>query len=80
MDAFLTMIATHLAAAGFGGGVLIVALISCLPTNRPKTKDEWYAYFRNSLQTAIPASRHPDPTQPASSQEKAPPPEIQPKQ
>ena len=71
----MDLIAHHLTAAGFGSGVLIVALISCLPQVRPKTLDEWYAYIRHSLQTAIPAARNaelppqippPDPPQPPS--------------
>lgn len=65
MQAFLALVMHHMTAAGFGSGVLIVALISCLPANRPKTLDQWYAYFRESLQTAIPAARHPQgPTTP----------------
>jgi hypothetical protein len=56
----MDLIANHLTAAGFGGGVLIIALISCMPQNRPKTLDDWYAYIRHSLQTAIPAARHAD--------------------
>ena len=65
MQAFLDMVMHHLTAAGFGGGVLIVALISCLPAKRPRSVDDWYSYFREALQTAIPAARHhQDPQQP----------------
>ncbi len=62
------LIIQHLTAAGFGGGVLIVAIISSLPPNRPRTLDDWWHFMRESLQTAIPAARHPQspqsPTQP----------------
>ena len=61
MSTVYQLIMQHLTAAGFGGGVLFVALISCLPSNRPHTLDDWYAYFRHSLQTAIPAARHAEP-------------------
>ena len=65
MHELLTLIQQHMTAAGLGSGVLFVALVSCLPVDRPKTLDQWYAYIRESLQTAIPAARHPvNPTEP----------------
>ena len=38
-------------------GVLVIASISVLPEIRPKTVDDWYAFIRHALQTAIPAAR-----------------------
>lgn len=66
MHEILTLLAQHATAAGFGGGALLVAAITCLPAKRPRTLDEFYAYFRDAFQTAIPAGkRHPDPIPPA---------------
>ena len=66
MHELLVFINQHMAATGVGSGVFIVALISCLPHNRPRTADEWYTFIREALQTAIPAARHPivNPSQP----------------
>lgn len=66
MHEILTLLAQHATAAGFGGGALLVAAITCLPESRPRTLDQLYTYVRDALQTAIPAGkRHPDPIPPA---------------
>lgn len=65
MHPFLTLLAHHATAAGFGGGALLIASITCLPEKRPRSFDDFYAYVRDALQTAIPAGkRHPAPTRP----------------
>ena len=43
--------------------ILGIALVSCMPANRPKSIDDWYEYIRHSLQTAIPAARAATPSQ-----------------
>ena len=40
-------------------GVLGVAVVSCIPERVPKSLQEWWTWMRESLQTAIPAARHP---------------------
>ncbi len=67
LNQFASLIGHHMAATGIGSGVLMLALISCLPERRPRTVDDWYAYIRESLQTAIPASRR-HPSQPDAEQ------------
>lgn len=57
MNAIFDNIAHHFAAYGFGAGAFLIAAISCMPEKRPSTIDDWYAYFRHSLQTAVPAAR-----------------------
>lgn len=57
MNGLVAFLSHHLAATGFGSGALIVAIISTMPQIRPKTLDDWWEWVRNSLQTAIPASR-----------------------
>lgn len=65
LTAIFHLLQAHLAATGVTGGLLFIALVSSLPEERPRTIDDWYRYFRESLQTAIPAARrHPqNPTQ-----------------
>ena len=57
MHAFLSFIAQHWTAAGFGSGAVLIAFATCLPEKRPRTLDDFYAYFRESVQTVIPAGR-----------------------
>ncbi len=40
-------------------GVLFVAAVSTMPPRIPKTVQECWEWMRESLQTAIPAARHP---------------------
>lgn len=35
-------------------GVLVFAAINTIPEKRPQTKDEYYAWFKEALQTALP--------------------------
>ena len=56
----LHALAAHPAQVEGGAAVLLFAFISSLPAQRPKSLDDWYAYFRESLQSAIPVGRvHP---------------------
>ena len=43
--------------------ILGIAFVSCMPPVRPKSIDDWYDYFRHTLQTAIPAARAATPSQ-----------------
>ncbi len=38
-------------------GALFVAGVCCMPATRPKGIDDWYTWFRDTLQTAVPAAR-----------------------
>ena len=72
MHEILTLLAQHITAAGFGGGALLIAAITCMPAKRPRSLDEFYAYVRDALQTAIPAGkRHPDPPPPGEPAQKS---------
>ena len=60
MNALIEHISQHLATYGVGGGVLIVAAISCMPEKIPFSAQECWTWLRASLQTAIPArTSHP---------------------
>lgn len=39
------------------GGIVGIAFITTLPAQRPRSLDEIYDYFRDALQTAIPAGK-----------------------
>jgi hypothetical protein len=58
-------IAEHIAAHWVVYSTAAVALgastISCMPERFPRTLDEWWSWFRNSLQTSLPA-RHGQPS------------------
>lgn len=62
--AYAAALKQHPMVEGVGGGALLVAAISCLPKKMPRTPDDWYAYFRDTFQTAVPAARHPKDTEP----------------
>ncbi len=36
---------------------LCIAGVCMMPKNRPKTIDDWYTWFRDTVQTAVPAAR-----------------------
>ena len=57
MNDVLEFLKHHLTEAGFGGGALIVAIISTIPKIRPQSVDDWWDWFRSAFQTAIPAAR-----------------------
>jgi hypothetical protein len=66
LHCILHALAAHPAQVEGAGAVLLFAFVSSLPAQRPKTLDDWYAYFRESLQSAIPVGRHSaNPTPPA---------------
>lgn len=64
MSQFFQHIAQHLAAYGFGSGLLILGLITTMPALIPKSWQDIWTWVRNALQTAVPAARHTNPTQP----------------
>lgn len=49
-------------AIGVALSALGLAAINALPPTLPRTKDEWYAYFRDTLQSAVPMRFSPHPT------------------
>lgn len=57
MNAILQYMNAHWKELTAAGTLLVIALVSCMPEDRPKSIDDWYAYFRHALQTAIPAAR-----------------------
>ena len=59
MKDFLDTILHHLIAAGFGSGVLVIALITCWPEVIPKTAQDWWCWARETLQTIVPVKRLP---------------------
>jgi hypothetical protein len=66
LHCILRALAAHPAQFESAAAVLLFAFVSSLPAERPKTLDDWYAYLRESLQSAIPVGRHPvNPTPPA---------------
>ena len=66
MSAILDNITLHWVVYSTAGIALATATISCMPPKFPRGADEWWAWFRTSLQTAIPARHnpvHPEPVQ-----------------
>jgi len=39
------------------GGAVAIASVCMMPKNRPKSIDDWWTWFRDTLQTAVPAAR-----------------------
>ena len=56
-QAIVNYIGVHWEEFTAAATVLFIAAVCCLPENRPKSVDDWYAYIRHTLQTSIPASR-----------------------
>ena len=63
MSQFFQHIAQHLAAYGFGSGLLILGLITTMPESVPVSFQDFWTWMRHALQTAVPAARQ-KPTQP----------------
>lgn len=58
MDALWNHIVQHMAAYGFGSGILVIAFLQNMPT--PGTKMNGltlYTWIYNSIQTALPVKR-----------------------
>lgn len=57
--ALIRLITQHLATVfEVGSGALFIALVSTMPKLIPKTLQDWWTWVRDSLQTAIPATRN----------------------
>jgi hypothetical protein len=57
-------ILAHLTSIGVSCGVVLIALIHTMPAEPPTSFRQMWSWFRDTLQTAIPASRS-NPTPPA---------------
>lgn len=64
-QALIAHISKNWEAYSSATGLIVLAGIAMMPEKRPQTLDEWWAWFRNTLQTATPARFHPpsNPTQ-----------------
>lgn len=69
MNALGTQLANHLVEVEGVILALIISWIFSIPANLPKTKQEWWVWFRDTLQGAVPMKFHAhtqNPTTPAS--------------
>jgi len=71
-NAISANIASHWVVYSGGGVILGSAIISCMPQKVPRTLDEWWSWFRSSLQTALPARHNPNPPEPVQIPSSAP--------
>lgn len=62
-SALMDHIQQNWVAISAAGGVLFVAVVSCMPPDPPASIRDYWHWVRESLQTAIPAARrnHTDP-------------------
>lgn len=60
-------LAQHITSIGVGSGLLLFTFINCMPAHPPTSLEEYWAWVREALQTAIPARYHstPNPQAPA---------------
>lgn len=71
LQALLDHIAAHWVIYSTTGTALGFATVSCMPAKFPRSIDEWWTWFRDSLQTAIPGRRpNTNPTIPVSPDKK----------
>lgn len=50
-------IARNIEGYGALASAIAIACVCMMPKNRPKSIDDWWTWFRDTLQTAVPAAR-----------------------